>query len=311
MTPEDPPSAAARRPELVSRRTREAVRDWMSGTTLREIDELWQDELFPPVFEDPSPVGGERVTHFQGYLNQVDWTDPGHVARALRVFEAALGFVFAPRDGWIPPPERVDRLRRLFARDGYEWTSEGKIVGGQAFVHPELLSNLTDASVVRQHLDRISRAVQHDDPAQAIGSAKELIESTAKLVLLERGVTVTGSEDVPELVKRAQETLLIHPTQVVGSPDAASGIRKILGASSTIALGVAELRNAGYGTGHGQGALAAGLGHRHARLVINSARTWCEFILDTLSDPRAPWRGVDDGDSGTATEHNGQTQATP
>lgn len=43
--------AAAPRPELVSRRTREAVRDWMSGTTLREIDELWQDELFPPVFE--------------------------------------------------------------------------------------------------------------------------------------------------------------------------------------------------------------------------------------------------------------------
>lgn len=286
--------AAAPRPELVSRRTREAVRDWMSGTTLREIDELWQDELFPPVFEDPPPVGGERVTHYQGYIDHVDWTDPGHVARALRVFEASLAFVFAPREGWTPPPDRVDRLRRLFARDGFTLNDQGKITGGQALVQPELLSQLTDAAVIRQHIDRISRAVQHDDPAQAIGSAKELIESTAKLVLLERGISVTGSEDLPDLVKRAQETLLVHPTQALGTPDAASGIRKILGASSTIALGVAELRNAGYGTGHGRGAVATGLGERHARLVINAARTWCEFVLDTLSDPRAPWRTASD-----------------
>lgn len=38
---------------LVSPRSREAVRDLMSGTILREIDELWQDELFAPVFDDP------------------------------------------------------------------------------------------------------------------------------------------------------------------------------------------------------------------------------------------------------------------
>ena len=50
------PARSVRR-ELVSRRTREAVRDTMSGTTLREIDEMWQDELFPPA-EDPESVGG-------------------------------------------------------------------------------------------------------------------------------------------------------------------------------------------------------------------------------------------------------------
>lgn len=107
-------------------------------------------------------------------------------------------------------------------------------------------------------------------------------------------------------MKRAQETLLIHPTQAVGSPDAAaSGIRKILGATSTVALGVAELRNAGYGTGHGQGSIAAGLGHRHARLGVNAARTCCEFILDTLSDPRAPWRRSDPTEAqGKAIELN-------
>ncbi|MFC8525427.1 hypothetical protein [Pseudarthrobacter sp. NPDC057230] len=82
------------RRELVNRRARDAVRDFMSGTTLGQIDELWQDELFAPVFDDPEPVGGQRVTHFQGYLDHVDWTDPSQVARALRVFEAALSWLF-------------------------------------------------------------------------------------------------------------------------------------------------------------------------------------------------------------------------
>lgn len=54
--------------------------------------------------------------------------------------------------------------------------------------------------------------------------------------------------------------------------------------------GVAELRNRGYGTGHGLGATRAGLGARHAHLAINAARLWCQFMLDTLADPRAPWR---------------------
>lgn len=284
------------RRELVNERARVSVRDWMSDTILREIDELWQDELFPPVFEGPDPVGGARVTRYQGYLNQVDWTDPGHVARALRVFESSLRSVFNPPEGWTPPAEKVERLRRLFARDGYEWTPDGKIVGGPEVVADQFLSGLTDATVIRQHLDRIGRAVQHDDPAQAIGSAKELIESTAKLVILERGLTVTGAEELPALVKTAQEALMIHATQAGGGPDRAPSVRRILGAANTVAIGVAELRNAGYGTGHGQDVVHVELGARHARLAVNAAKTWCEFVLDTLSDPTAPWRTVQAGD---------------
>lgn len=279
------------RRELVSQRARDAVRDFMSGTTLREIDELWQDEFFAPVFEDPEPVGGQRVTHFQGYLDQVDWTDPSQVARALKVFESALAWVFDETNEYRPGPERVDRLRRPFRRDGYEWTDGGKIVGGPqvAVVEDPLLAGITEPAVILEHLDRISRAVRHEDPAQAIGSAKELIESTAKLVLRERGETVSGREEVPDLVRRAQEALNVHPTQA-GGPDGAPSVRRILGAASTVATGVAELRNAGYGTGHGHDVVRSGLGARHARLAVNAAKLWCEFILDTLSDERAPWR---------------------
>ena len=66
-------------------------------------------------------------------------------------------------------------------------------------------------------------------------------------------------------------------------------MKKILGAAATVTAGVAELRNRGYGTGHGPGQVRQGLGTRHARLAINASKLWCEFVLDTLTDPLAPW----------------------
>ena len=40
--------------ELVSKRTRECVRDQMSSTVLRVIDDMWQDELFARALDDES-----------------------------------------------------------------------------------------------------------------------------------------------------------------------------------------------------------------------------------------------------------------
>ncbi|MGA6159751.1 abortive infection family protein [Stenotrophomonas sp. NPDC087984] len=67
-------------------------------------------------------------------------------------------------------------------------------------------------------------------------------------------------------------------------------MKKILGGVASIAVGVAELRNRGYGTGHGQSSAPTNLGIRHARLAANAAITWCQLMLDTLGDPAAPWR---------------------
>ncbi len=58
----------------------------------------------------------------------------------------------------------------------------------------------------------------------------------------------------------------------------------------SVATGVAELRNRGYGTGHGATGARVGLHTRHAHLAVNAAITWCQLMLDTLADPNAPWR---------------------
>lgn len=151
------------------------------------------------------------------------------------------------------------------------------------------LVGLTNPVAIQEQLVRLHRAV-NDDLALAIGSAKELIESTAKVVLLERGLAVDDRADLPALVREAQQSLGLHPSSVAPGPDGTDAIKKILGGVSSIAIGVAELRNRGYGTGHGPAGARTGLSERHAHLAVNAAVTWCRLMLDTLNDPAAPWR---------------------
>jgi hypothetical protein len=79
-------------------------------------------------------------------------------------------------------------------------------------------------------------------------------------------------------------------TAAIPGPDGSDAVKKILGSVTSIAIGLAELRNRGYGTGHGPAQAPSGLGARHAHLAVNAAFTWCQLMLDTLADPKAPWR---------------------
>lgn len=59
---------------------------------------------------------------------------------------------------------------------------------------------------------------------------------------------------------------------------------------SQLAVGLAGLRHE-YGPDHGRStAPGAGLGPRHAHLAVGSAHTLCRLLLETLADPKAPWR---------------------
>jgi hypothetical protein len=216
----------------------------------------------------------------------VDWTDLRQADRVLRVFEAIL------RHHRRQPghePAQFDEVREALAEDGLRVDDRCKIQWDRNPGLQHSLANLTDASGIRAELERVRRALP-DDPAGAIGAAKQLIEATAKVVLHERGLPVDDKADVPELIKAAQQALRLHPSSVVPGPDGADALKKILGGVSAIAIGIAELRNRGYGSGHGQTRAPAGLGVRHAHLAVNAAITWCQILLETLADPAAPWR---------------------
>jgi hypothetical protein len=171
-----------------------------------------------------------------------------------------------------PAREQLDSIRR----------------GASPQIKEDLIASLRDPVAIREHLGRLQRTAQSDPPL-AIGTAKELIESTAKTVLRERGLEVDDRDKLPALVKRAQEAIGLHPSSAHPGPDSTDAVKRILGGLTSIATGLGELRNSGYGTGHGPGGERVGLRPRHAGLAVNAAVTWCNILLDTLAAPKAPW----------------------
>lgn len=86
------------------------------------------------------------------------------------------------------------------------------------------LSNLRDPAAIQEQLRRIQRAI-NDDPALAVGSAKELIESAVKVVLIERGQAVDDEADL-SLVEGAQQALALHPSSKTPGPDGTDAVKK-------------------------------------------------------------------------------------
>ena len=78
--------------------------------------------------------------------------------------------------------------------------------GGNPQINEDLIANLRDPAAIREHLGRLKRIAQSDPPL-AIGTAKELIQSTAKTVLRERGLEVNEKDNLPALVEQADLVL--------------------------------------------------------------------------------------------------------
>ncbi|MGJ7874694.1 abortive infection family protein [Streptomyces rochei] len=226
-----------------------------------------------------------RRTTFESYATAVDWTDYSQVSRALLVFEDFIRYY--RQSGW--EGNWLEEVSVKLERDGLSVDGRGRISWLRRPVTTGHLEKLTDTSSFLAELERVSRTIA-DDPAAAIGSAKKLIEATAKTVLRAPGVAIDEHTKVPALVKQAQKALHLDASSVTPGPDGTDAVKKILGGVASIAVGMAELRNRGYGTGHGQARVPANLGIRHAQLAANAAITWCQLMLDTLVNPAAPWK---------------------
>ncbi|SLC92396.1 Uncharacterised protein [Mycobacteroides abscessus subsp. massiliense] len=120
----------------------------------------------------------------------------------------------------------------------------------------------------------------NDDPALALGSAKDLLEAVAKFVLAELDWPVQNNADFGQLWYFARERLDILPQQVAGDTPGAKHIKSVLQSAWLIAEQVNALRNL-QGTGHGR-TLPTGVTSELARLVVKEACSVAEFTLTTL-----------------------------
>ena len=193
----------------------------------------------------------------------------------------------------VTEAERLCQLYNEFLKnDGFQLVEKTRISGKPVFVGrhvgvakvPGLATARdtlagADAGYVAQQITRMEAAAQND-PALAIGTAKELVETCCQTILRERKVDAQKNMDLPQLVKLTSRELELTPDDIPEKAKAASTIKRLLSNLATITQGIAELRNQ-YGTGHGKEATAKGLSARHAKLAIGAASTLAVFLAET------------------------------
>lgn len=166
-------------------------------------------------------------------------------------------------------------------RDGAPIDGDGNLleVGSSPVVLPlDEFERLSQPEVLVKHLERIGNNLSKD-PAAAIASAKELVESTCKFVLDDYGIAYNKKDDLPELYRATSKALKIDRDAVPGNRKGSESARKVLQNQATTVQSMAELRNE-LGLGHGRTRNSEAL-ERHARLAFNAARTVVEFVLQT------------------------------
>jgi hypothetical protein len=133
---------------------------------------------------------------------------------------------------------------------------------------------------MHQEIERIKAAIDVD-PALAIGTAKELIETCCKHIADKLALNVPPNADMPELVKATLKGLQLVPEGISEEKKGVESIRRILGNFAQVTQGLAELRNL-YGSGHGRNSSHRGLQPRHARLAVSAAAAFIEFVVATF-----------------------------
>lgn len=271
--------------DLISKKTRYEFREYFVSRTLREIEAAFDAADVPIDSSYEPPVGGQRRSLVEQYYQGVVWSKWSHVRRILRVYENVLSELetgSASGGPWAENDAKAfTNLRKWVEKDGFIYANG--TLSPKAKIEP--LADIEDATAaldlpeLRRQVDRMRAAVD-DDPALAIGTAKELLETTCKTILRARGGPAPADSDVAALVKETRKALKLMPDDVPDTAKGAEAIRRVLGSLGAVAQGMAELRNL-YGTGHGREGKRAGPRPRHARLAVGAAAAVATFLLET------------------------------
>lgn len=271
--------------ELISKKTRLELREYFVGTSLSIIGNEFDSADVPLSTEYQPSVSGQRRSLVEQYYHGIEWTRWSDVRKFLTVYENVLSELDDHAENeqeWAV--KALKSLRRWIERDGFIYEN-GKL--SRSASKPEL-DHIADAAgsldlpELGRQVQRIQAAVE-DDPALAIGTAKEIVETVCKTILDQRRVVYQEDCDVAQLVKETRKALGLVPESIPNAAKGADSIRRLLSNLGNIAQGLGELRNL-YGTGHGKHGASKGLSPRHARLAVGAAATLATFLLETHSE---------------------------
>jgi hypothetical protein len=202
----------------------------------------------------------------------------------------ALEMVRAFNDQLRPEGWMLVEVEKIAGRPKFIAQAIGEL-GGRSVLRARSVADALDAAWMQKEIERLENAVDRD-PALAIGTAKELVESCCKTVLVKRGVVPSPSADLPTLTKLVAKELGLVPEGVTDAAKGAETIKLILRNLAALTQYLAELRGL-YGSGHGRDGRHKGLQPRHARLAVGAAVSFIDFITETYRE-----RQFSDGASG-------------
>lgn len=186
-------------------------------------------------------------------------------------------------------------LNQCLAADGWELVVKTHLSGRPIFAGRRLmlqgvpaiagaktLAHELNAEYVTQQITRMEAAIEADTDL-AIGTAKEFIETVCKTILVDAGIVILPTDDIPKLVKKVRDLLDLVPDRVPEKAKGAEIIKRMMSSLSSVIQGVDELRGL-YGSGHGKHAKTKGLQSRHARFVVGAASTLGVFLFETYQE---------------------------
>lgn len=148
---------------------------------------------------------------------------------------------------------------------------------------------------------------QETYPAEAIGKAKELVESCCRTILKIREIDINLDWKFHQLVGHVLDELDVMPKKVDDKSHIAKSLKQIYGSLKGIVVPIAEIRNE-YGTGHGRPADFEGLDSRHAKLLVGMSITLVQFLWSTHEETlKADENNHDDGSEALFHEASEET----
>lgn len=269
--------------EMLSKKTRYEFQEQMVGWTLREIEAEFTNADIYKEDNYVSNLSGQRRSLVDEYYHAIDFTDWYQVKRLLNVYEEVLNCyqrALQAGESW-PDKRRFDTLVRLLEKDGFRYQN-WRIIPNANSVSTAQAKNIAqelNLDYIQTELGRIESFVD-SDPCLAIGSAKELIETCAKSILIQRGIEIDPNSEITKLTKAVMKELKLLPEDVPDSARGADTIKRLMSNLATVAQSISELRNL-YGTGHGKDGRYRGPRPRHARLVVGASIALVTFLMET------------------------------
>jgi hypothetical protein len=238
---------------------------------------------------------------FQHRINNYDWNDDWILNDSrFKLDEDEIFLKFLCESIHPIVRKKQDEVIKIYTifnnhltKDDFEIVEKEKISGRPVFIgqkkytgkfviqksSKEITNHLSD-NYVKNQIDLMNAAIDKDIPLEAIGKAKELIETICHTILEEGTIEINANWDLIKLFKQTTKQLNLTPDEIDESAKASETIKNILRSLATMVQGLGELRNQ-YGSGHGKKSKFKGLTSRHAKLAVGAATTLAIFLLET------------------------------